>query len=157
MTGWRIGYAAGPKEIIQVMSNLQDHSTSNPTSIAQSATVEALEGPQEDIKKMLTAFLERRNYIVDRLNAIDGIICLKPEGAFYVFPDVSKILAKKFNGTEIKTSMKLTELLLDQAKVAVVPGAVFGDDNCLRLSYATSLKNITEGLDRIEQFIRLLS
>lgn len=157
MTGWRIGYAAGPREIIKAMSNLQAHSTSNPTSISQKATLEALKGQQKDMEEMVRAFAERRNYIVGRLNSIERIRCIMPEGAFYVFPDVSQLLGKKYNGQTIKDSFLLTELLLTEARVAVVPGAVFGDDNHLRLSYATSMENIAEGIDRIEEFIKKIS
>lgn len=156
MTGWRIGYMAGPKEIIKAMSNLQDHSTSNPASISQKAAVEALSGPQQDLSKMLKAFTERREYIVKRLSSIPLISCLKPQGAFYVFPDVSKLLKKEFRGKKIGDSITLTDILLTEAKVAVVPGAVFGDDNFIRLSYATSMENITEGLNRIEEFVKKL-
>ena len=157
MTGWRIGYAAGPREIIKAMSNLQAHSTSNPTSISQKAALEALKGQQKDMEEMVRAFAERRNYIVGRLNSIERIRCLMPEGAFYVFPDVSQLLRKKYNGQTIKDSFLLTELLLTEARVAVVPGAVFGDDNHLRLSYATSMENIAEGMDRIGEFIKKIS
>ena len=157
MTGWRIGYAAGPREIIKAMSNLQAHSTSNPTSISQKAALEALKGQQKDMEEMVRAFAERRNYIVGRLNSIERIRCLMPEGAFYVFPDVSQLLGKKYNGQTIKDSFLLTELLLTEARVAVVPGAVFGDDNHLRLSYATSMENIAEGIDRIEEFMKKIS
>jgi aspartate aminotransferase len=152
MTGWRIGYAAGPKEVIQAMSNLQDHSTSNPTSISQKAALEALKGPQDSVKKMVKAFAERRDYIVKRLNAIDGIDCLTPEGAFYAFPNVSKLFGRKYGKHVIKDSFSLAELLLTEARVAVIPGAVFGDDHYLRLSYATSMKDIEKGMDRIEEF-----
>ncbi|OGS24317.1 MAG: aspartate aminotransferase [Elusimicrobia bacterium RIFOXYB2_FULL_48_7] len=157
MTGWRIGYAAGPKEIIQAMSNLQDHSTSNPSSISQAASVEALTGPSDSFKVMFDAFLKRRNTMVDRLNAIKGFKCLKPQGAFYVFPDVSEILKKNFNGKPICSSLALAEILLEQAKVAVIPGGVFGEDKAIRLSYATSDGNIAEGLDRIGKFISSLA
>jgi aspartate aminotransferase len=153
MTGWRIGYAAGPKEIIQAMSNLQDHSTSNPTSIAQAAAVEALNGAQVDLEKMVTEFKKRRDYIVEKINSLKGLHTLKPQGAFYVFVDVLDILGKTINGKQIKDSFSLTELLLEHARVAVVPGAVFGDDNFIRLSYAASLENIKEGMQRIEYFI----
>ncbi|OGS18473.1 MAG: aspartate aminotransferase [Elusimicrobia bacterium RIFOXYA2_FULL_40_6] len=156
MTGWRIGYCAGPKEIIQAMSNLQDHSTSNPASISQAASVEALTGPSDSFKVMFAAFEKRRTAMVDRLNSIKGIKCLKPQGAFYVFPDISEILKKNFNGKIIGNSLALTELLLENAKVAVIPGSVFGEDNAIRLSYATSDKNISEGLDRIEKFVNSL-
>jgi aspartate aminotransferase len=154
MTGWRIGYAAGPKEIIQAMSNLQSHSTSNPTSISQKAALEAIRGPQESVKKMVQAFVERRNHMVKRLNSIEGIRCLMPEGAFYAFPNISELLGKKYDGREIKDSFSLAELLLTEAKVAGVPGAAFGDDNYIRLSYATSMENIVKGMDRIEEFVK---
>ncbi|MDP3786384.1 MAG: pyridoxal phosphate-dependent aminotransferase [Candidatus Omnitrophota bacterium] len=153
MTGWRIGYAAGPKEIIQAMSNLQDHSTSNPTSIAQAASVEALIGSQDDLEKMVKEFKKRRDFMVDRVNAITGISTINPQGAFYCWVDISGILQKSANGKKIMNSMDLTDALLNGAQVAVVPGGVFGDDNYIRLSYATSMENIIEGLNRIERFI----
>ncbi len=153
MTGWRIGYAAGPKEIIKAMSNLQSHSTSNPTSISQKAALAALEGSQEPLYNMVAEFAKRRNYIVERLNSINGISCLKPQGAFYVFPDVSQIIGKTFKEQAIKDSVFLTQILLAQANAAVVPGSAFGADGNLRLSYATSMEYITKGLNRIEGFI----
>lgn len=153
MTGWRIGYAAGPRDIIKAMSNLQSHSTSNPTSIAQKAALAALDGPQTPIEEMVSEFKKRRDYIVERLNSMEGISCLKAQGAFYVFPDVSELFGKSFNGSEIKDSMSLTGLLLNEAKVAVVPGVAFGSDENLRLSYASSLDNIKEGMNRIEEFV----
>lgn len=156
MTGWRIGYAAGPKEIIQAMSNLQSHSTSNPTSISQKAALAALEGPQEPLCNMVAEFVKRRDYIVERLNSIKEISCLKPRGAFYVFPEVSQIIGRIFKGEIIKDSVFLAEILLDEANVAVVPGSVFGADEYLRLSYATSMKNISKGLERIEGLINKL-
>jgi aspartate aminotransferase len=154
MTGWRIGYVAGDKEIIGAMSNLQDHSTSNPVSISQKAALAALTGPQDAVKTMAAEFEKRRNYMVERLNKMPGISCLLPPGAFYAFPNVSKLFNKSFNGKPIKGSMGLTELLLTEAKVAVLPGSPFGADNYLRLSYATSMKNITGGMDRIEEFAK---
>ena len=154
MTGWRIGYVAGDKEIIGAMSNLQDHSTSNPVSISQKAALAALTGPQDAVKTMAAEFEKRRNYMVDRLNKMPGISCLLPPGAFYAFPNVSKLFNKSYNGKPIKGSMGLTELLLTEAKVAVLPGIPFGADGYLRLSYATSMKNITGGLDRIEEFAK---
>lgn len=152
MTGWRIGYVAGDKEIIGAMSNLQDHSTSNPASISQRAALAALTGPQDEVKKMAAEFEKRRDYMVERLNKMPGISCLLPPGAFYAFPNVSKLFGKSYNGKPIKDSMGLTELLLTEAKVAVLPGIPFGADGYLRLSYATSMKNITGGMDRIEEF-----
>lgn len=158
MTGWRIGYTAGRRDIIKAMSNLQSHSTSNPTSIAQKAALAALEGSREPIDAMVTEFKKRRDYIIERLNSINGISCLKTQGAFYVFPDVSELFGKSFNGKEIKDSMSLTEVLLDKAQVAVVPGSAFGSDENLRLSYAISMESIKEGLNRIEEFVtRLLA
>ena len=146
MTGWRIGYAAGPKEIIQAMSNLQDHSTSNPTSIAQHATVEALKGSQQELQKMVSEFEKRREYMVDTVNSINGISTIRPDGAFYCWINVSRLIGKNFDDKTIKDSLILTDLLLTESKVAVVPGVVFGDDDFIRLSYATSMENIVEGL-----------
>jgi len=156
MTGWRIGYAAGPREIIQAMSNLQDHSTSNPTSIAQYASVEALEGSQEDLKEMADEFKKRRDYMVGRINSIKYLSALKPDGAFYCWVNVKNLFGKSSDGATIKDSLVLTDLLLGRARVAVVPGGVFGDDNYIRLSYATSMENIVEGLNRMEEFINKL-
>lgn len=154
MTGWRIGYAAGPREIIKAMSNLQSHSTSNPTSFCQKASITALEGPKETQKTMVGEFIKRRNYIVERLNSIEGISCRKPEGAFYVFPNISKLLGKSYEGKEIKDSVSLSQILLDNAKIAVVPGAAFGADSYLRFSYAVSMGNITKGINRLEEFVK---
>ncbi len=154
MTGWRIGYVAGAKEIVGAMSNLQDHSTSNPTSIAQRAALAALTGSQEAVRQMAAEFEKRRNYMVDRLNKIDGFSCLMPPGAFYAFVNVSGILGKSINGKVATGSMELTEILLAEAKVAVLPGLPFGADKYLRLSYATSMENITAGLDRIEELVK---
>jgi aspartate aminotransferase len=157
MTGWRIGYTAGPEEIISAMSNIQSQSTSNPTSISQKASVEALIGPQEEVKKMVSAFTERRNYIVDRLNEISGVSCFKPTGAFYVFPNFSEYYGKSYQGKKISNSTELADYFLDVAKVAVVPGVEFGADPFERLSYATSMKDIREGIDRIEESLKKLS
>ena len=156
MTGWRIGYAAGPKEIIQAMSNLQSHSTSNPTSVSQVAAIAALQSSQEEVRRMVDEFQRRRDHIVKRLNRIPGISCLKPPGAFYAFPDISRIIGKSYNGKIIRNSISLAQLLLYEAKVAVVPGAAFGADEHLRFSYATSMENIDKGLDRVEEFVKKL-
>ncbi|MDI6791936.1 MAG: pyridoxal phosphate-dependent aminotransferase [bacterium] len=153
MTGWRIGYAAGPKEIIDAMDNVQSHSTSNPASMAQKAALAALTGPQECIGFMVAAFDKRRRYIVERLNKIKGFSCRTPAGAFYAFPNVSGAFGLRFNGKTIEDSFSLTEFLLDQARVAVVPGDAFGAPGYLRLSYATSDENIEKGLDRIEEAV----
>jgi len=154
MTGWRIGYAAGPKEVIRAMSNLQDHSTSNPASISQYAAVEAIGGSQEDLKKMVEEFKKRRDYIVERINSIKGLSVVRPQGAFYCFVNVKSLLGKYFENILIKDSLTLADLLLTKSRVAIVPGCVFGDDNYIRLSYATSVENIVKGLERIEQFTR---
>jgi aspartate aminotransferase len=156
MTGWRIGYAAGPEEIIKGMSKIQGHSTSNPNSIAQKASVEALNGKQDDIEEMRKAFDERRKYMVKRLNEIEGISCLKPAGAFYAFPNVSKILERgiEYNGKKITNSFDLSNYILKEAEVALIPGSAFEAEGYLRLSYAASLEDIKEGLDRIEKILR---
>ena len=156
MTGWRIGYTAGSEEIISAMNNIQSQSTSNPTSIAQKASVEALIGPQDEVRKMVNAFGQRRNYIVDRLNKMPGVSCYKPVGAFYVFPNFSSYYGKSYQGKKISNSTDLADFFLDVARVAVVPGIEFGADPFERLSYATSLEDIREGLDRIEEAINKL-
>ena len=156
MTGWRIGYAAGPKELIKAMTNIQSQSTSNPASISQKAAVEALNGPQEKVEEMRTEFDKRRKVIVNGLNAIKGIRCMLPPGSFYVFPNISRLLKKRFGGKMIKTSGDIAEFLLDEAEVAVVPGEAFGCDGHIRLSYATSMENIKEGLKRIEEAVKKL-
>ncbi|MEK6692481.1 MAG: pyridoxal phosphate-dependent aminotransferase [Nitrospirota bacterium] len=156
MTGWRIGYTAGTKEVISAMTNIQSQSTSNPTSIAQKAAVEALRGPQDSLKKMVEAFDRRRKYMVERLNRMDGVSCIMPTGAFYAFPKVSSLYGKGFEGKIIKDSYDMARYLLEDAKVAVVPGEPFGADEYIRLSYATSMENIKKGLDRIEEVIAKL-
>ena len=156
MTGWRIGYAAGSKEIITLMSNIQSHTTSNPNSIAQYASVEALNGEQEDVHDMVKQFKIRRNYMVKRINSINSLSCIEPEGAFYVMVNISKILNKLINGKVIKDSISFSKLLLEKEKVAVIPGIAFGADNFIRLSYATSMENIKKGLDRIESFVSII-
>jgi aspartate aminotransferase len=157
MTGWRIGFAAGPEEIIAAMSNVQSQSTSNPNSIAQKASIKALVGPQDDVVKMVSAFAERRTYIVDRLNNIPGVSCYKPLGAFYAFPNFSSTYEKAYQGQQIKNSTGLANYLLDAARVAVVPGIEFGADRFTRLSFATSMEEIREGIDRIEEALRKLT
>jgi len=157
MTGWRIGYTAGSEEIIAAMNNIQSQSTSNPTSISQKASVEALIGPQNEVEKMVSAFAQRRNYIVDRLNKIPGVSCYKPVGSFYVFPNFSSYYGKSFQGKKIENSTHLADFFLEVAKVAVVPGVEFGADPFERLSYATSMEDIKEGLDRIEEALKKLS
>lgn len=149
MTGWRIGYAAGPKHLIKAMTNIQSQSTSNPASISQWAAVEAISGPQDAIDAMVAEFVKRRNAMVDGLNAIDGVSCLKPQGAFYVFPNVSGVFGRRFGDKSMKGSVDIANYLIDEAGIAVVPGEPFGDDNFVRLSYATSMENVTKGIKRI--------
>ncbi|NWF98777.1 MAG: pyridoxal phosphate-dependent aminotransferase [Nitrospirae bacterium] len=156
MTGWRIGYAAGPKDIIKAMTNIQSQSTSNPTSIAQKAAVEALMGSQDFIKTMLNEFDKRRKYLVDSLNKITGLSCLTPTGAFYAFPNTSALYGKHHNGKPINSSSDLAMYFLEEAKVALVHGAAFGDDNYVRLSYATSIDMIKKGVERIAEAIQKL-
>lgn len=156
MTGWRIGYTAGPKEIISAMSNIQSQSTSNPASVSQKAAIEALRGPQDSVKKMVEEFDRRRKYMVKRLNRMEGVSCIMPRGAFYAFPNVSSFYGKNFDGKVIKDSYDMAGYLLEEAKVAIVPGDPFGADEYIRLSYATSMENIEKGLNRIEESLRKL-
>ena len=156
MTGWRIGYAAGPAEIIAAITKLQSQNTSNPNSIAQKASIEALNGDQAIVVKMVKEFEKRRNVIVDRLNAIPGITCMMPQGAFYVFPNIAGLLGKEHGNKVILTSADCATYLLDEANVAVIPGGEFGHDDHIRLSYATSMANIEKGLDRIREAIMKL-
>jgi len=157
MTGWRIGYTAGPEEIIAAMTNIQSQSTSNPNSIAQKATIEALLGPQDEVDQMVHAFAQRRDIVVDRLNRIEGVTCFKPSGAFYAFPNFSSYFKSSYQGKKIGNSTGLAGFLLDVANVAVVPGIEFGADPFERFSFATSLENIREGLDRIEKALKKLA
>jgi len=157
MTGWRIGYAAGPLEVIKAMGKLQSQETSNPCSISQMAALEAITGPQDSVTMMVKAFDERRTYLVERLNSMDGVTCVKPKGAFYAFPDFSAHYGKSWNGKAISNSVELSDFLLEEMKVGVVPGAGFGADRNLRISYATSMEAIKKALDRIEEGLGKLS
>ena len=152
MTGWRIGYGAGPKDIIKAMAKLQSQSTTNPSSISQAAAVEALNGTQDFIKTRSESFKERRDFVVKYLNSINGLSCLKPNGAFYVFPNCQKLL-----GTKLKTDKDFVEKLLEEALVAVVQGSAFGLDGYFRISYATSMDNLKKALERIKSFCESLS
>ena len=154
MTGWRIGYGAGPKDIIKAVAKIQSQSTTNPSSISQAAVVEALNGTQDFIKTRSNSFKERRDYVVDTLNSINGLSCLKPSGAFYVFPNCKKLLGKK---TKLKTDKEFVEKLLEKAEVAVVQGSAFGLDGYFRISYATSMENLKKALDRIKSFCESLN
>jgi aspartate aminotransferase len=149
MTGWRIGYAAGPKEIINAIRKIQSQSTSNPSSISQAAAVEALNGQQDFINIRSEAFKKRRDFIVNSLNSIKGIDCLKPYGAFYVFPNCKGLINKK---TKIKNDTEFVKKLLEQAMVAVVQGSAFGLDGYFRISYATSMENLEKAMSRIKKF-----
>lgn len=156
MTGWRLGYAAGPKELISAIETLQSQSTSNPTSIAQAAAVVALTGPQEPVGVMAKEFAKRRNYVVDRLRAMPGITCTLPEGAFYVFPRVSSYFGAKWQDKNITSAMDLSLYLLQESKVALVAGEGFGSPDHVRISYATSMKNLEQGLNQIEAGLKKL-
>ncbi|MDI3538657.1 MAG: aspartate aminotransferase [Bacillota bacterium] len=153
MTGWRIGYAAAPRELAQAMANIQSHATSNPNSIAQKAAVVALTGPQEPVQRMLDEFARRRELMVAGINALPGFKCRKPEGAFYIFADVSELFGRTLRGQKITGSISLAEILLVEAHVAVVPGAAFGDDRYVRFSYATSMATIEKGLERLKEVL----
>jgi aspartate aminotransferase len=156
MTGWRIGFAAGPKDVITAMANIQSQSTSNPASISQKAALEALRGPQDFLPMMNTEFDKRRKYMVGRLNKMQGISCLLPVGAFYAFPNTAKLYGRSVNGKTIRNSSDLAAYLLESAKVALVSGDSFGADAYIRLSYATSMENIMKGMDRIEAAVNAL-
>jgi aspartate/methionine/tyrosine aminotransferase len=149
MTGWRIGYAAGPADVINGMAKIQSHSTSNPCSISQKASLEALKGPQYEVSKMVAEFQRRRNYVLMRLQSIPEVSCPKPQGAFYLFPNFSSTFVKEYNNMTIRNSYGLAYFLLKEAKVAIVPGDAFGMDECIRISYATSMENLERGMDRI--------
>lgn len=156
MTGWRIGYLAGPKEVIGAINKIQSHSTSNPTSIAQKASVTALRGPQDFIRQMVSEFDRRRLYIAERLKSLPGVKVAIPQGAFYIFPNFSSYYGRKAGDRVITNSLDLADYLLEKAHVAVVPGAAFGEDECLRFSYATSLEQIEKGMDRLEKALNEL-
>jgi len=157
MTGWRIGYALGPAPLISTAAKIQSQSTSNPTSFAQAAAVEALKGPQDEVGEMVREFQRRRNTIVERLNAMDGVECLNPEGAFYVFPRIGALFGKKGKKAKIASASDLTDFLLEEAQVVAVPGEDFGSVDHVRFSYATSLEDIERGCDRIEAALKKLS
>jgi aspartate aminotransferase len=154
MTGWRIGYAAGPKDIIKAIGKIQSQSTSNPSSISQAAAVEALNGNQGFIQKRSKAFKERRDFVVKSLNNINGINCLTPNGAFYVFPSCKGLLNKK---TKLNTDTDFVQKLLEKSNVAVVQGSAFGLDGYFRISYATSMQNLKKAMERIKTFCESLS
>jgi aspartate aminotransferase len=148
MTGWRIGFGLVPPPIVQAMTKLQSHSTSNPCSISQKAAVEALRGPQESVGIMLAEYHKRRDFVVARLHDIPGVHCTEPRGAFYVYPNVSVAI-----GNGIANTLEFSERLLAESHVAVVPGEAFGTSQHVRISYATSMQELDRGLERIHQFI----
>jgi aspartate aminotransferase len=156
MTGWRIGYALGPADVIAAAAKIQSQSTSNPTSIAQAAALEAIRGPQDEVEIMVREFARRREVIVERFNGIQGIRCLKPQGAFYVFPNVSALYGKKAKGKPLQTPCEVADYLLEEAKVAGVPGEDFGSQEHIRFSYATSLEDIEKGCKRIQEAVTKL-
>jgi len=151
MTGWRIGFAAGPSSIIEAMNKIQGQSTSNPTSIAQKASQEALNGPQDLVQAMVGEFQKRRDYIIERINSLKGVSCAKPTGAFYAFPNFPSYMGKSFRDKPIRNSVDLADYLLNIARVAVIPGVAFGAEGFERISFATSMENIEIGMDRIEK------
>lgn len=157
MTGWRIGYFAAPRDIAKAAASMQSHTASNPCSISQYASVEALTSPESDkfISEMQKTFDERRKYMVEVLQNTENVVCIEPKGAFYVFADVSACYGKKFNDTPINGSLSFADAALNKG-VAVVPGLAFGDDKCIRLSYAISLSDIKEGIERLKLFIKEL-
>jgi len=157
MTGWRIGYAMGASDIMAATGKIQSQSTSNPTSIAQWAALEAVRGPQDAVAMMVREFHKRRDAIVGRLNAIPGIHCLKPEGAFYVFPNIAALIGKSANGKKLSSPCDVADYLLDEAKVAGVPGEDFGSQQHIRFSYATSLADIEKGCKRIGDAVAKLA
>lgn len=154
MTGWRIGYTLASEKIAKVMANFLSHSTGSPSSISQAAAVAALSGPQDCVETMRQAFEERRNYIVERVNAIGGVSCIKPEGAFYIMMNVEKLLGRTIHGEKINSSDDFASALLKHGLVATVPCESSGAPNFVRWSYATSMDNIREGMDRLEMFLK---
>ena len=156
MTGWRIGYAAGPREVIAAMGNLQSHSTSNPTSISQKAAVAGLSGPQEPLEMMRREFQKRRDYMAKRLDEMPGFRCPTPQGAFYCYPDVSAVIGRKVKGKVVSDDAALADILLDDARIAAVPGKAFGTKGNLRFSYATSMEIIEEGMNRLYDVMKTL-
>ena len=156
MTGWRIGYTAGPRPIINAMKKIQGQITTNPASISQHAATEALLGPQNEVDQMKAQYQKRRDYIVAELNSITGVACRMPEGAFYVFPDISDLLKKKSDAWVIGDSVRFCSYILDEARVALVPGKAFGCDNFVRLSYSTDMQSIREGIERIRMAVSKL-
>ncbi len=156
MTGWRIGYAAGPENIVKAMTDIQGHMTTGPNAPAQYASIEALRNTEEAVEAMVVEFDKRRKYIVDRLNSIEGISCNLPKGAFYSMPNVKSFYGKSFGNYKIENSMDITNYLLEEARIAVAPGEAFGINNNIRIAYSNSMKNIKEGMDQMEEALKKL-
>jgi aspartate aminotransferase len=156
MTGWRIGWAAGPKEIIAAARKVQSHSITNPNSVAQYAAAAALTGDQSCVERMVAEYAKRRDLVVARLRAMAGIRCPEPQGAFFALPNVSALLGKAHGGRPVRDDSAMCDLLLEEAKLAVVPGSAFGAPDHIRLSYATSLEVLEEGMNRLDRFVREL-
>ena len=156
MTGWRLGYIGAAPEIAKAIGSIQSHQTSNPNSIAQKAGVEALNGPQDTVEAMRQEFAKRCDYMYDRISHMPHASIIKPSGAFYAFVDVSEAFGLKYKGEKVGDVFKLADILLNDYNVAVIPCKDFGFDTHIRLSYATSMENITKGLDRIEAFLKVL-
>ncbi len=154
MTGWRLGYTAGPVEVIKAMGRLQGHMTQNPVSFVQYGGLEALKDPNNEVEKMRVEFEKRGKYMAERLNAMEGVKCHQPQGAFYCFPDVSAHYGRNIGGVDIKGSMEFAKALLEQANVAIVPGMPFGCDENIRFSFAVSMDQISEGMDRLEKWLK---
>jgi len=157
MTGWRIGYLIGNAEVIRAAGDIQSQSTSNPTSISQWASVAALNGDQEGVQKMAKVFEQRCHYVLDRLAKLPGVTCPSPSGAFYVFPNISRYFGRKYGDKSIMNSIDMASFLMENSHVAVVPGVAFGEDRCIRFSYALSMEDLKEGFDRIEKGLSNLS
>jgi aspartate/methionine/tyrosine aminotransferase len=157
MTGWRIGYTAGPAEVINAMDKIQSHSTSHASSISQQATIESLNGPHEYLKQMQVEFHKRRDYLFDQLLSIKGLSCYKPEGAFYLFPNFSFFMNKSYNGSSVNNSLDLAIYLLNEARIALVPGSAFGAEGFMRFSYATSMENLSDAVNRLREALNKLN
>lgn len=156
MTGWRIGYLAAPKDVAKAIDSFQSHATSNANSMAQAATIKALNSPEASVEEMVAIFAERRKAMLKRISEMEEVSCVVPDGAFYAMLVVDGVYGKRFGEKEITDSISFADALLDAAKVAVVPGVSFGADDCVRLSYSLSMKDMLEGLDRIDAFVRSL-
>ena len=153
MTGWRIGWLAAPADVAKAIDSFQSHATSNPTSISQYAALAALEGSEDELVAMREVFNDRRKFMIERIRSIPGLDCIEPDGAFYIMLVVKELYGKRYAGRKIGGSLDVADMLLEKG-VAVIPGIAFGDDECVRLSYAISKEDIAEGLNRIESFVK---